>query len=277
MLGLIGQINRTTIALVCLAIATAGFWRYRSSSRVQTGTGSRVSGAVHISWTAALASLVIGLALWASLVHLLAGLALPVEPISDAPIYHLPFAVEWWRSGGLPSFRPIRRRSRIYFPANGDLWLTWLMATGGGPLVKAGQWPFLVWGSRAVRPRPSDARTVAGGHRARTGLWVGLPIIISQSNIANIDLHLDGVLLHRRELPARLDREGGCHDGRSMWCFRCRADRDRRQTGWRCVRAAAAVLAVVVAVARAATAATIAVAGLRCCSHVDSGTRATCG
>src|SRR5580765_7791873 len=92
-LGTIGLINRTAIAVACTAMAAAGFFRYRSASSVSAGTGSsRVSDAMEISWTAALACLAMVLATWASLAHLLAGLVFPVEPVSDAPIYHLPFA-----------------------------------------------------------------------------------------------------------------------------------------------------------------------------------------
>jgi Dolichyl-phosphate-mannose-protein mannosyltransferase len=190
-LGTIGLINRTTITLACSAMAAAGFFRYRSASSVPAGTGSsRVSGAaMEISWTAALACVVIGLAVWASLAHVLAGLVFPVEPVSDAPIYHLPFAWQWWRSGRLllvPT--PFGEEAAPYFPANGDLWLTWLLATGGGPLVKVGQWPFLALAAAALYAvaRRIDHQSLAPV--VAPLLWVGLPIVLAQSNIANIDL-----------------------------------------------------------------------------------------
>ncbi len=187
-LGLLGQINRTTIACTCVAIGAAGAWRYRSFSRVQSGAPSGVPTARR-SWLSALAYLVLCLAISASLAHLLAGLVSPVEPISDSPIYHLPFAFQWLKAGRLwliPT--PFGEEAATYFPANGDLWLTWLLATGGGPLVKVGQWPFLVLGGVALYAiaRRIDPRSVVAMLPAL--LCVGLPSVLAQSNIANIDL-----------------------------------------------------------------------------------------
>lgn len=70
----------------------------------------------------------------------------PVKVVSDGPIYHLYFAARWWREGGL-SLIPVvfGESAATYFPANGDLWFTWLMiAWEGDRLAKVGQVPF--WG-----------------------------------------------------------------------------------------------------------------------------------
>ena len=90
-----------------------------------------------------------------------------VKVVSDGPIYHLYFAARWWKAGRLILVAaPFGENAATYFPANGDLWFTWLMATwGGDTLAKVGQAPFLLlagrrptavpacWGSAA---RPPD-------------------------------------------------------------------------------------------------------------------------
>ena len=69
-----------------------------------------------------------------------------VKVVSDGPIYHLYFAARWWKAGRLFLVAaPFGENAATYFPANGDLWFTWLMATWGGDrLAKVGQVPFLV-------------------------------------------------------------------------------------------------------------------------------------
>ena len=68
-------------------------------------------------------------------------LLLPVKVVSDGPIYHLYFAVRWWKAGRLfPVASPFGENAATYFPANGDLWFTWLMvAWGGDRLAKIGE------------------------------------------------------------------------------------------------------------------------------------------
>jgi hypothetical protein len=88
----------------------------------------------------------LALLLWACAVLLMRSLLMPVKVVSDGPIYHLYFAARWWKAGRLflvPA--PFGENAATYFPANGDLWFTWLMASWGGDrLAKVGQAPFLV-------------------------------------------------------------------------------------------------------------------------------------
>ena len=69
-----------------------------------------------------------------------------MKVVSDGPIYHLYFAARWWKAGRLILVAaPFGENAATYFPANGDLWFTWLMASWGGDrLAKVGQAPFLV-------------------------------------------------------------------------------------------------------------------------------------
>jgi hypothetical protein len=70
----------------------------------------------------------------------------PVKVVSDGPIYHLYFAVRWWKAGRVflvPT--PFGETAAPYFPANGDLWFTWLtLGWGGDRLARIGQLPFLI-------------------------------------------------------------------------------------------------------------------------------------
>ncbi len=92
------------------------------------------------------AALAIGLALWAAIVMFMPTLLLPVKVISDGPIYHLYFAARWWQSGRIAMIpTPFGENAAPYFPANGDLWLAWLVATfGGDRLARVGQLPFFL-------------------------------------------------------------------------------------------------------------------------------------
>ena len=89
--------------------------------------------------------------LWATLHYLLYGLIWPVQPISDA--HYLPPAVratlvEAAAVELVPT--PFGEEAATYFPANGELWFTWLSVTSnGGPIIKVGQWPFLALGTFA--------------------------------------------------------------------------------------------------------------------------------
>ena len=90
--------------------------------------------------------------LWVSVEMAMQSLLLPVKVVSDGPIYHLYFAVRWWKAGRLFLVAaPFGENAATYFPANGDLWFTWLMVTWGGDrLARIGQAPFLVLAAVAV-------------------------------------------------------------------------------------------------------------------------------
>ena len=88
----------------------------------------------------------LGLLLSAALILGMRSLLLAVKVVSDGPIYHLYFAARWWKAGRLFLVAaPFGENAATYFPANGDLWFTWLMASWGGDrLAKVGQAPFLL-------------------------------------------------------------------------------------------------------------------------------------
>jgi hypothetical protein len=72
--------------------------------------------------------------------------------VSDAPIYHLFFAVRWWQAGAIEFVpTPFGESAAPYFPANADVWFTWLILPWRDETAaKVGQWPFLVVGMFAV-------------------------------------------------------------------------------------------------------------------------------
>jgi hypothetical protein len=98
------------------------------------------------------AVLALAFLLSAALVLGMRSLLLGVKVVSDGPIYHLYFAVRWWKAGRLFLVAsPFGENAATYFPANGDLWFTWLLATWGGDrLAKVGQAPFLLLASLAA-------------------------------------------------------------------------------------------------------------------------------
>jgi hypothetical protein len=91
------------------------------------------------------ALLCVAIVLAASLNLGLRSLLLAVKVVSDGPIYHLYFAARWWKAGRLEMIAaPFGENAATYFPANGDLCFTWLMASWGGDrLARVGQAPFL--------------------------------------------------------------------------------------------------------------------------------------
>ena len=108
----------------------------------------------------------LGLLLSGVLILGMRSLLLAVKVVSDGPIYHLYFAARWWKAGRLILVAaPFGENAATYFPANGDLWFTWLMASWGGDrLAKIGQAPFLVL---AVVAAFGCARALGrGGRRA---------------------------------------------------------------------------------------------------------------
>jgi hypothetical protein len=94
----------------------------------------------------------LAMVLAASLLFAIPSLFAAVKVVSDGPIYHLYFAARWWKAGRLILVAaPFGENAATYFPANGDLWFTWLMATwGGDTLAKVGQAPFLLLAGAAA-------------------------------------------------------------------------------------------------------------------------------
>jgi hypothetical protein len=102
-----------------------------------------------LTWDSVLS---LALLLSAALVLGMKSLLLGVKVVSDGPIYHLYFAARWWKAGRLFLVAsPFGESAATYFPANGDLWFTWLLTTWGGDrLAKVGQAPSLVIASLAA-------------------------------------------------------------------------------------------------------------------------------
>jgi hypothetical protein len=109
--------------------------------------------------------LCIALMLSAVLVRALPSLLLAVKVVSDGPIYHLYFAARWWKAGRLLLVAaPFGENAATYFPANGDLWFTWLIASWGGDrLARVGQAPFLLLAGAAAF---GCARSIGAGRAA---------------------------------------------------------------------------------------------------------------
>ncbi|WP_435011122.1 glycosyltransferase family 39 protein [Tundrisphaera lichenicola] len=106
-----------------------------------------------------------GLVLWASTIFGLTSLLYPVKVVSDGPIYHLYQAIRWWKAGRLEWIAtPFGEIGATYFPANGDLWFSWLVVGWGGDrLAKVGQVPFYVVIGLTVM---ALARRLGAGRRA---------------------------------------------------------------------------------------------------------------
>jgi hypothetical protein len=107
----------------------------------------------------------VALLLTAALVLGTRSLLLAVKVVSDGPIYHLYFAARWWKAGRLFLVAsPFGESAATYFPANGDAWFAWLMATWGGDgLAKIGQVPFLILACLAAY---GSARSLGAGRSA---------------------------------------------------------------------------------------------------------------
>jgi hypothetical protein len=125
--------------LIC-AVGLALWWRGRGDDReIRSDPGDEAP----LGWDALLC---LALVLTAGVRLAIPSLFLAVKVVSDGPIYHLYFAARWWKAGRLILVAaPFGENAATYFPANGDLWFTWLMASWGGEtLAKVGQAPFLL-------------------------------------------------------------------------------------------------------------------------------------
>jgi hypothetical protein len=130
---------------VLAAIGGIVRWR-RAEGDPDTSTGPVTEP---LSWDAVFS---LSLLSSAALILAMKSLLLGVKVVSDGPIYHLYFAARWWKAGRLFLVAtPFGENAATYFPANGDIWFTWLMASWGGDrLAKVGQAPFLALASLAA-------------------------------------------------------------------------------------------------------------------------------
>ncbi len=154
LLGSAGWLTIEPLAIWMGLLFVAGLaarWRWRALGPAAAGiaTCGRAAEPEKLRCETLIA---IALVLWVAAELAMQSLLLPVKVVSDGPIYHLYFAVQWWKAGRLflvPA--PFGESAATYFPANGDLWFTWLMAAWGGDrLARVGQAPFLLLAAMAV-------------------------------------------------------------------------------------------------------------------------------
>jgi hypothetical protein len=151
----VGPVFAWTGAGVLLA-ACIWYWRpaagvalgSRNGSTDGAGAPARKDGS---AWGVS-AVIAVALAIWSASALLIYSLLMPVKVVSDGPIYHLYFAVRWWKEGRLFLIAaPFGETAAPYFPAGGDLWFTWLIIPWGGDrLARVGQVPFMLWSLCAV-------------------------------------------------------------------------------------------------------------------------------
>ncbi len=140
-LSLTGSIAPLPILISSALLAAVG--RLISWRDITTREPVAQPPALPPSWDARMP---LGIVLATALVLFLRSLLMGVKVVSDGPIYHLYFAARWWKAGRLILVAaPFGENAATYFPANGDLWFTWLMASwSGDQFAKVGQVPFLV-------------------------------------------------------------------------------------------------------------------------------------
>ncbi len=158
--------------LGCLSVGAMAVWGAAAfglglAVRLRRGTpaGSEIDRSSYepLSWDVRLA---LAATVAVALVLCLRSLLLGVKVVSDGPIYHLLFAAKWWKAGRLVLVAtPFGETAATYFPANADVWLTWLVASWGGDrLAKVGQAPFWIVGAWRLMAVPG--RSARGGGQA---------------------------------------------------------------------------------------------------------------
>jgi len=156
--GAIGLYPMLAWAAIILAIGAAARWLGHDADPSVSPAMSEPA----MSWDATVCLALLGTA---AILRLIPSLVQAVKVVSDGPIYHLYFAARWWKDGRLLLVAaPFGENAATYFPANGDLWFTWLMASWGGDrLARVGQAPFLILAGAAAY---GCARTLGAGRSA---------------------------------------------------------------------------------------------------------------
>jgi hypothetical protein len=161
-LGSVGAIRTYPVLILASLVAGTGFvsWWARGP-----GPTERPEADDTPAGREAIISL--ALVLVAALIFAIQSFFGPVKVVSDGPIYHLHFAARWWKAGRLILVAsPFGENAATYFPANGDLWFTWLMVTwGGDAFAKVGQAPFLLLAGASAY---GCARLLGAGRSAST-------------------------------------------------------------------------------------------------------------
>ena len=129
-LGVSGHLARgPLLAWAAAGMALAGVVRLRMSEPPDCPSppGGPIDGA---------ATLAIALAMWTFASVGFPGWLIPERALSDAPIYHLYFAAQWWKSGRLSIVpAPFGDVAVSYFPAGGEVLFAALMAIFDGDLL----------------------------------------------------------------------------------------------------------------------------------------------
>jgi len=143
LLGTLGLLQIGPLAGWSLLAAGIGLGVARRRPSAPAEQSPEVAEAGPIGWEGWTS---VALAGWTAMVLGMSSLLMPVKVVSDGPIYHLYFAARWWKAGRLFLVAsPFGESAATYFPANGELWFAWLMATWGGDrLARVGQAPFLL-------------------------------------------------------------------------------------------------------------------------------------
>jgi hypothetical protein len=215
-MGAIRLVPAACLAITLFAAGAVAWWRGRDVEPAANAgdlAAERAAelpapcGGSRVSHMALIATAV--LAAWAMLDVLVTGLCSPVLPVSDAPIYHLYFVVKWWQSGSLEIVpTPFGESAAPYFPANGDVWLTWLVLPWSSELLaKVGQWPFLPLGMAAVYglARESDVQRESAAFPAL--LWGTGTLQLLHSGLADVDLIMAAWILVATWFLVRFGRE----------------------------------------------------------------------
>ena len=191
-----GLFRLVPVAFCCAVLTILGcttFALLRKTRRLddsETRTPDVVQISQHRLAVRAVCLLVLAAAGWMACDSLLFGLLNPVQVDSDAPIYHLPFAIHWSSVGRLEMIpTPFGEEGAPYFPANGDLWLSWLaLTTSGAAIIKVGQWMFMVVSGLALFGIAREIEASRESAAIVAGLWCWLPLTLRQASVANVDL-----------------------------------------------------------------------------------------
>ncbi len=167
---------------ICLALLVGRRWLRRIRWRKPRGVGA-------MTWGGFLLASFVGAY---AVSYLVRALCYPVYVASDAPIYHLPFAIEWARQGRVTLVpTPFGESAATYFPANASCWYAWLIQIAGSELLaKAGQWPFLVAGALAVHAAARLARADGTASVLAACAWAVAPHVLFFSSVPLSDLVL---------------------------------------------------------------------------------------
>ena len=127
-------------------------------------------------------SALLAVVLVAGCYQMIRGVWLPVETISDAPIYHLHFALRWWQEGIIePVVTPFGELAATYFPSNGALWFSWLILVCDSVSgAKIGQAPFWLLGALGIY---AISRLLGTGHLSAmipSALWATCASVLFQ-------------------------------------------------------------------------------------------------